>query len=122
MGHNIPEFEIKNSEGVSVAYQGNTAAVINDISSIPSIANKEIEDFYIENLAPIEGPFSTPAINIESELYVSIDGGMSFTTVYAGQAFEYNPRKLQQLVIKSNVSLLPYKAIINFEMFDDEGI
>ena len=62
-----------------------------------------------------------PNINFDSELYVSLDGGVKFTTLYAGQALEVEPKAIRQIVIKSNVADLPYKAIFDFEIFDDQG-
>ena len=119
MGHATSEFEIKNSEGETVPLSGFSSATIGTTIPIPAVADKIIESIYIQNDAPIEDAFSSLLLNIDSELLVSIDNGVSFKKIYAGQGFTFDVRNIKQVLLKSNVASCPFSSIIKLEKFDE---
>ena len=125
MGHNTSEFEIKNSEGETRPIAGQTSGTIGNTIPVPSTPDKIIEEIFIQNDAPLidgtqlglEAVLTGP--NKDSEIQVSIDGGVSFRTIYAGQGFNFDTRTNKQVLVKSNVANCPFSAIVKFEKFDE---
>lgn len=118
MGHNTPEFEIVNAEGESRPINGTTSATIGNEIPLPAAPDKIIESFWIQNDAPID---DEGAININSEIEVSIDGGVSFKKIFAGHGFHFDTREIKQFLLRSNVANCPFSSIIKFEKFDEDA-
>lgn len=119
MGHASSEFEIKNSEGVTQFFDETTPSTIGDTLAIPSVADKFIEKFEIENSAPLLderelGP------NIDTLIFYSIDGGVSFDRLFAGQGVEFDPKGTRQILVKSNIADAPFRAKVTFEKFNED--
>ena len=117
MSDALPEFEIVNSEGSTDQLEGTTAAIAGDVLSLPAVADKVIESFTLENLAPLDDEFTAINININTEILYSVDGGTKFDVVYAGQSVKLRPKGVKQVVIKSNEANAPYRFKVNYEVF-----
>lgn len=101
-----PEFELKNAKGTTSVFTGNTDATPGNTTSVPGVAGNFVEKFEILNLSETD------------TLSVSMDGGSTFYPVDVTTAFEWDPRGMKQLVIKSTAASQPYQATMNFEDFD----
>lgn len=118
MSDATPEFEIVNSEGTTENLAGSTDAIAGNILSLPAVAEHFIEEFTLENLSPIDDGFNAVSINIDSEVLFSLDGGVTFDTIYAGQGVTIKPKQVKQVVIKGNVASVPYRFRANYEVFE----
>lgn len=118
MGHATAEFEIKNSEGESVHAPGTTSGTVGTVVAYPVTPDKMIEEFEIENKAPVSDEYTSLTFNMNSELYVSIDN-VNFQTIYAGQSFKLRPKGKRQIFIKANVANLPFDLVTTFEKFNE---
>ncbi len=101
-----PEFELKNAKGTTSVFTGNTSATPGTTTSVPGAAGNFVEKFEILNLSETD------------VLDVSMDGGSTFYPIDVTTAFEWDPRGMKQLVIKSTGASQAYQATINFEDFD----
>jgi len=117
MSDTLPEFETVNSIGSTENLEGTTELLPPAVKTLPAVANLFIEEFTLENLSPIDDAFKSIALNIDSEINFSVDGGTTYDTIYAGQAITMKPKQVKQVVIKGNVPSVPYRFRANYEVF-----
>lgn len=99
------DFETQDLDGQTIHYDGfvGTTPV-----AIPTVANKIIAEFFIEN--PID---NTPATET---LSFSCDGGITYTALKIGESMIWTPKgRIKQLYIKGNTASVDYKMIVNYE-------
>lgn len=118
MGHSGSEFEIKNSEGSTTFQDLVTDGTIGVSTSLPGSPDLFIEKFILENRAPITDERS-PNINIDALIEFSLDG-TNWDSIFAGQGVELEPKGVQQIQVRSNVSSCPYRLTLVFEKFNED--
>ncbi len=101
----LPEFEISDKKGTSVAYSGTVGV---SWTAIPTVAGNNIQEF------SIEADVDNAVTNI---LYVSLDGG---TTTAAelyptGTYYQLIKGSQTQVHIKGFAASCGYRAVINYE-------
>jgi hypothetical protein len=99
------DFEIQDLDGSTKAFNGTVGT---SATAIPTVAAKEVSEFYIEN--PIS---NTP---VTKTLSYSCDGGVTYTDLSAGESMVWTPKgRIRQLFIKASAASTSYKMVVNFE-------
>ncbi len=74
--------------------------------NVPVTAGNHISLISVSNLSEKKG----------EDLFVSFDAGVTFSTVFAGEAFEWEPKGVTQINFKSNlVAGVAYEIVMNRE-------
>ena len=104
MAEQVQEYEFVNASGSTSVYSGTATG---STVSIPAVADKVIEKFELFNASP-----QTSRI-----LQVSMDGGSTFFDIANETSYEWDPKGIKQLVIKSIGGATEYQLTINFQEF-----
>jgi hypothetical protein len=118
MSDALPEFEVVNSEGSTTKLSGTTPVTPSNSVLLPNISSNVIESFTITNLSPLDDGVQSPLVNINSEIYFSLDDGVTYETLLAGYEDTIKPKGIKQIRVKANVANVPYSIRINFEVFE----
>ena len=105
MPKNPSQFENSIVSGTTSAFQGPTNATPDTVDNVPSVAGNLIQKFELVNESETTG----------DDIQVSMDGGTTFFTVEPDKAYEWEPKNIRQLEIKSPVASVPYQITIDFE-------
>lgn len=115
MGQKGSEFEIKNSEGITTSEEGTTSSSVGSVTSVPPTPDKLIETILLENDSEIiDG-------TVDNELLFSLDSGTTWKKLYAGRFFQFEPKGVKQVLLKSNVANCPYRISLTYEQFTEDN-
>lgn len=99
------DFEIQDMDGSTVHYNSSVGTTP---VAIPTVADKEISEFWIEN--PID---NTP---VTETLSFSCDGGATYTALKVGESMVWTPKGgIKQIYIVGSTASVDYKMIVNYE-------
>lgn len=99
------DFEIQDLDGSTKAFNGTVGT---SATAIPTVADKEIAEFWIENNIN-----NSPATD---RLLFSCDGGTTYTELAIGESMSWTPKgRIRQLFIKGSTASVDYKLLVNFE-------
>lgn len=105
MSNRKAQFETQDLIGATKHYSG---AVGTAPIAIPTVADKIIAEFHIEN-----DIYNTPPTKT---LSFSCDGGITYTELRLGESMVWTPKgSIEQLYIKGSTAGVLYKMVVNYE-------
>jgi len=102
-----PQFEVTDTKGSTVHYDGSVGTTP---TAIPGSPDKVIAEFWIEN-----DIHNTP---VTKRLEFSCDGGTTYTELNISEGVAWTPKgDVTQIYIKGSIAGVLYKMIINYEEY-----
>jgi len=101
------QFESTVISGSTKVFGGPTNVTPLVVNDIPAVAGNFIQKYELINQSTTLG----------DDIEISMDGGTTFFVLDPDNAYEWSPKSLRQLKVRSPIASVPFQVTIDFESF-----